>query len=143
MEKKKIHFDHMKSWIWIFILFLSLIFILVGFFELFEFENPKLNKRISAIGFFLQLVYFSKMFWYKNYVQWNKKGAIVRVNSWISKSLNFDQIKKTELIQNTLIITKNNGDTVTFDLNEINEADSQKLNEILVKNTIANNVLRN
>ena len=52
MEKKKIHFDHMKSWIWIFILFLSLIFILVGFFELFEFENPKLNKRISAIGFF-------------------------------------------------------------------------------------------
>ena len=78
------------------------------------------------------------MFWYKNYVQWNKKGAVVRVNSWISKSLNFDQIKKTELIQNTLIITKKNGDTVTFDLNEIKEADSQKLNEIIVKNTIAN-----
>ena len=113
------------------------------FFELFEFKNPKLNKRISAIGFFLQLVYFSKMFWYKNYVQWNKKGAIVRVNSWISKSLNFDQIKKTELIQNTLIITKNNGEIVTFDLNEIKETDTQKLNEIIVKNTIANNVLRN
>ena len=80
------------------------------------------------------------MFWYKNYVQWNKKGAVVRVNSWISKSLNFDQIKKTELIQNTLIITKKNGDTVTFDLNEIKEADSQKLNEIIVKNTFANNV---
>ncbi|PHN92591.1 hypothetical protein CSC80_16740 [Maribacter sp. 6B07] len=142
MEKRKIHFDNMKSWIWIFVLFLSLIFILVGFFELFEFENPKLNKRISAIGFFLQLVYFSKMFWYKNYVQWNKKGVVVRVNSWISKSLNFDQIKKTELIQNTLIITKNNGDTVKFDLNEIKETDTQKLNEIIVKNTIANNVLR-
>ncbi len=86
MEKKKIHFDNMKSWIWIFILFLSLFFILVGIFELFEFENPKLNKRISAIGFFLQVIYFSKMFWFKNYVQWNKKGAVIRIYSWASKS---------------------------------------------------------
>ena len=140
---KKIHFDNMKNWIWIAILILSLIFILSGTFEFMEFENPKINKRISAVGFFLQVIYFSKMFWYKNYVQWNKKGAIVRVNSWISKSLNFDQIKKTELIQNTLIITKNNGEIVTFDLNEIKETDTQKLNEIIVKNTIANNVLRN
>ena len=143
METKKIQFDNMNNWIWIVILILSLIFILIGSFELIEFENPKLNNSISAIGFFLQVIYFSKMFWYKNYVQWNKKGAVVRINSWISKSLNFDQINKTELIQNTLIITKNNGDTVTFDLNEIKETDTQKLNEIIVKNTIANNVLRN
>lgn len=56
METKKIHFDNMKSWIWVIILILSLIFILAGTFELFEFENPKLNKRISAIGFFLQVI---------------------------------------------------------------------------------------
>jgi len=140
MEKKKIHFDNMKSWIWIFILFLSLFFILVVIFELFEFVNPKLNKRISAIGFFLQVIYFSKMFWYKNYVQWNKKGAVIRINSWASKSLSFNQIKKTELFEKKLIITKDSGITVTFDLNEIEEVDSQKLNEIIVKNTIANNV---
>lgn len=130
----------MKSWIWIVILILSLIFILVGTFELFEFENPKLNKRISAIGFFLQVIYFSKMFWHKNYVQWNKKGAVIRINSWSSKSLSFDQIKKTELNEKKLVITKDNGNTVTFDLNEIAETDAQKLNEIIVKNTIANNV---
>ena len=130
----------MKSWIWIVILILSLIFILAGTFELFEFENPKLNKRISAIGFFLQVIYFSKMFWYKNYVQWNKKGAVIRINSWSSKSLSFDQIKKTELIEKKLVITKDNGNTVTFDLNEIEKSDTQKLNEIIIKNTIANNV---
>ena len=140
MEMKKIHFDNMKSWIWIVILILSLIFILAGTFELFEFENPKLNKRISAIGFFLQVIYFSKMFWYKNYVQWNKKGAVIRINSWSSKSLSFDQIKKTELIEKKLVITKDNGNTVTFDLNEIEKSDTQKLNEIIIKNTIANNV---
>lgn len=137
METKKIHFDNMKNWIWIAILILSLIFILTGTFELFEFENPKLNKRISAIGFFLQVIYFSKMFWYKNYVQWNKKGANIRVNSFWGKSLSFNQIKKTEFIEKKLIITKENGNTVMFDLNEIAESDTKKLNEIITKNTIA------
>ncbi|MEP2280955.1 hypothetical protein [Maribacter sp.] len=140
METKKIHFDNMKSWIWIAILILSLVFILAGTFELFQFENPKLNKRISAVGFFLQVIYFSKMFWYKNYVQWNKKGAVIKINTWSGKSLSFDQIKKTELIEKKLIITKDNGKTVTFDLNEIAESDTQKLNEIIVKNTIANSL---
>jgi DNA modification methylase len=137
---KKIHFDNMRNWIWIVILILSLIFILVGTFELFEFENPKLNKRMSAIGFFLQVIYFSKMFWYKNYVQWNKKGAVIRINSFSTKSLSFDQIKKTELNDKKLIVTKNNGNKVTFDLNEIAESDTKKLNEIITKNTIANTV---
>lgn len=139
MEIKKIHFDNMKNWIWIAILILSLIFIFGGTFEIFKFENPKLNKGISAIGFFLQVIYFSKMFWYKNYVQWNKKGAVIRINSWSGKSFSFNQIKKAELIEKKLIITKDNGNTVRFDLNEIAESDTQKLNEIILKNTIANN----
>jgi len=138
---KKIHFDNMKNWIWIAILILSLIFILSGTFEFMEFENPKINKRISAVGFFLQVIYFSKMFWYKNYVQWNKKGAVIRINSFTSKSLSFDEINKTELNDKKLIITKTNGNKVTFDLKEIEESDTRKLNEILVKNTIANKEL--
>lgn len=137
---KKIHFDNMRNWIWIAILILSLIFILGGTFELFEFENPKLNKRISAVGFLLQVIYFSKMFWYKNYVQWNKKGAVVRINSFMGKTLKFDEIKTTEFNEKKLTITKFSGNKVTFDLNEIAESDTQKLNEIIVKNTIANNV---
>jgi len=140
METKKIQFDNMNNWIWIVILILSLIFILIGSFELIEFENPKLNNSISAIGFFLQVIYFSKMFWYKNYVQWNKKGVVVRINSFMGKTLRFDEIRKTELIEKKLIITKENGTTVTFDLNKIAESDQQKLNEIIVKNTIANTV---
>ena len=130
----------MKNWIWIVILILSLIFILGGTFELFEFENPKLNKRISAVGFFLQVIYFSKMFWYKNYVQWNKKGAVIRINSFSAKTLSFDQIKKTELNDKKLTITKINGNKITFELNEIVESDTHKLNEIIIKNTIANTV---
>jgi hypothetical protein len=113
-------------------------FIVCGGFELFE--NPKTNKTLTVAGFILQIIYFSRMFWYKNYIQWNKKGAVIRINSWSGKSLSFNQIKKTELIDKKLIITKYNGSKVTFDLNKIVESDTQKLSEIIVKNTIANTV---
>ena len=138
---KRIYFDNLnKNWFFITILVLSIVFLLVGIFEFIPFENPKINKRISGVGFLLQALFFSRMFWYKNYIQWNKKGAVIRINSFIGKSLSFDQIKTTELNEKKLKITKTNGKIVTFDLDEIAESDTQKLNEIIVKNTIANNV---
>lgn len=138
---KRIHFDNLnKNWFLITILVLSIVFLLVGIFEFIPFENPKINKRISGIGFLLQALFFSRLFWYKNYIQWNKKGAVIRINSFMGKSLSFDQIKTTELNEKKLTITKVNGKKVTFDLNEIAESDAQKLNEIIVKNTIANTV---
>ena len=138
---KKIHFDNLnKNWFLITVLILSIIFLLVGIFEFIPFENPKINKRISGVGFLLQALFFSRMFWYKNYIQWNKKGAVIRINSLLGKSLSFDQIKTTELNEKKLKITKTNGEIVIFDLKEIAESDTQKLNEIIVKNTIANTV---
>ncbi len=138
---KNIYFDNLnKSWFLTIILILSIFFLLFGIFEFIPFDNPNINKRISGVGFFLQALFFSRMFWYKNYIQWNKKGAVIRINSFLGKSLSFDEIKKTELNEKKLIITKKNGKIVTLDLNEISENDTQKLNEIIVKNTIANTV---
>ena len=136
---KRIHFDNLnKNWFLITILVLSIVFLLVGIFEFIPFENPKINKGISGIGFLLQGLFFSRMFWYQNYMQWNKKGAVIRINSFFGKSLSFDQIRMTELDGKTLKITKTNGEIVIFNLNEIAESDTQKLNEIIVKNIIAN-----
>ena len=138
---KRIHFDNMKnSFFWIFILILSVIFIGGGTFELFQFENAKSNKWMSVVGFFLQAIYFSKMFWYKNYVQWNKKNALIKINSFMGKSLVFDEIKTFELNDKKLKITKINDNTVIFDLNDIVESDTQKLNKLMVKNTFINNI---
>ena len=135
---KRIHFDNMKNSFWIVILILSIIFIVGGTFELFQFENAKLHKWMSVVGFFLQAIYFCKMFWYENYVQWNKKGALIKINSFMGKSLIFNEIKTFELNDKKLKITKINDSTVIFDLNDITESDTQKLNEILIKNTIVN-----
>ena len=128
----------MKNWIWIAVLILSGIFIICGGFELFE--NPKTNKALTVFGFLLQIIYFTRMFWHRNYVQWNKKGAVIKINSWTAKSLSFNQIKTTELNEKKLTIIKSNGNKITFDLNDIAEPDTNKLNEIIIKNTIANTV---
>lgn len=138
---KRIHFDPIsKNWFIITILLLSILCLLVGIFELIPFENPTINKGITGIGFLLQALFFSRMFWFKNYVQWNKKGAIIKINAWIGKSLRFEEISTTELIGKKLVITKNNGNTVTFDLTEIVESDIQKLKKIFLTNTIANKI---
>jgi hypothetical protein len=138
---KKIHFDNLgKKNYWIILILLSLIFILVGFFEPFEFENPKIYKYLSVTGYLLQSLYFSKLFWYKNTVQWNDKGIVIRIKSFFGKSLRFDEIKATELNEKTLILTKTDERKITVDLSEFSDSDTQKLNEIMIKNTIANTV---
>ena len=138
---KKIHFDNLgKKNYWIVLILLSLIFILVGFFEPFEFENPKIYKYLSVTGYLLQSLYFSKLFWYKNTVQWNDKGIVIRIKSFLGKSLRFDEIKATELNEKILTLNKTDGRKITVDLNEFSNSDTQKLNEIMIKNTIANNV---
>lgn len=138
---QRIHFDNLsKNWFLITVLIMSILFLLFGIFELIPFENPKVNKGISGLGFLLQVLFFSRMFWYKNYVGWNKKGATIRINSILGKSIMFDNIKGVELDKKKLIITQKNGKNLMFDLNEIAESDTQKLNEILVKNAIANSL---
>ena len=138
---KKIHFDNLgKKNYWIILILLSLIFILVGFFEPFEFENPKIYKYLSVTGYLFQSLYFSKLFWYKNTVQWNDKGIVIRIKSFFGKTLRFNEIKATELNEKTLTLTKTDGRKITLDLNEFSDSDTQKLNEIMIKNTIANTV---
>ena len=88
----------------------------------------------------MQALYFSKLFWFKNTIQWNDKGIVIRIKSFLGKSLRFDEIKATELSNKILTLTKTDGQKITLDLNEFQDSDTQKLNEIMIKNTIANNV---
>lgn len=132
---KKIYFDDMKNKVWIAILLFALVLILIGGFKVFEFKDPKVNNWISAAGFMLHILYFSRIFWHRNVVQWNKKGVYLRVNSYAGKSLKFNQIKNTELANNKLIVTKINNKKLIFNLNNIEDADTQKLNEIFITNT--------
>ncbi len=131
---KRIKFDNLQTnWLFISLILISIFCMIFGFFEIIEFENPKINKRISAIGYFTQAIFFSRMFWFKNYVQWNKKGIVVRIKSFFGKSISFENVKNSKLENNILTIYENNGKSYNFDLTEIDEKDSKKLNEIINK----------
>ena len=131
---KRIKFDNLQTnWLFISLILISIFCIIFGFFEIIEFENPKINTRISAIGSLSQAIFFSRMFWFKNYVQWNKKGIVVRIKSFFGKSISFENVKNSKLENNILTIYENNGKSYNFDLTEIDEKDSKKLNEIINK----------
>ena len=129
---KRIKFDNLKTnWFFISLMVLSIICLLIGSFELITFENPIVNKRIASIGFASQAVFFSRTFWYKNYLQWNKKGIFIRINSFSGKSIAFKTIENTKIENNVLTISKKDGETFDFNLNGIDENDSKKLNDII------------
>ena len=107
--------------------------VIFGFFEIIEFENPKINQRICAIGYLSQAIFFSRMFWFKNYVQWNKKGMIIRIKSFFGKSISFNEVRKSKFENNILTIDINNGKYYNFDLTQINQKDAIKLSQIIDK----------
>ena len=134
---KNIRFDNLQrnKW-WLFLTTLSLVLILGGIWEPIELENPKIYKWGSVIGFLIQSAFWFRMFLRKNYVQWNKKGIYIRVNSIIGPSLKFDEIKTTDLKEDTLeIILFGGRKSVFIDLKNIAQKDSVRLNQIIQKNT--------
>lgn len=138
---KKIHFENMSwNWILISVLILTAILIFGTNSQIFEFDNPKINSVLRSFGLILLIVYLSRIFWYKNYVQWNKKGIVIRIKSLFGKTIRFDKIKLTELQDKTLTITKVDGTKTIIDLVGVLDKDIQKLNKILVQNTISNTV---
>lgn len=91
---KRIYFDNLSNQkIWILLMIISLILVLNGVFKFIIFENPTTHKYISSIGFLIIVIFMSKLFWFKNTVQWNKKGIVIRIKTFLGKSIKFEEIK--------------------------------------------------
>jgi hypothetical protein len=73
------------------------------------FTTIEINKKVSALGYILTAIYYSKMFWYGNYVEWNKLGMNIKLNKWISKFVSFDEISDVVLTASTLTIIEKSG----------------------------------
>lgn len=133
---KKIHFNHLtfKNWTSLLML-ISLAFIIMGSFEIIDFEYKRTNKILASIGFFIQAAYYSKMFWYKNYVEWNKLGMNIKINRLISKSIKFENVKKLELDTTNLKIIQKSGSDKIFEIHNIASTDLEKLVKIIAQNS--------
>ena len=132
---KRIKFDNVaKNWFLITLLVLSILCLIFGGLEIIEFTNPKINNWLRGIGFFSQALFFSRMFWFRNYVQWNKKGALVRIKSFWGENIKFDELSHATLEHKNLKIF--NGDAVRyeFDLSDFEREDAEKLHAIINQN---------
>ncbi|WP_034057306.1 hypothetical protein [Lacinutrix jangbogonensis] len=140
---KKIHFGNLNKkgrWILLPLILIGLFLIINGVFDFIEFANPKMNKYLNAIGYLIVFGFSTQMFWYQNYVQWNKRGILIRIKSFLGKNIKFKEIKSSELNDKKLIMIETYGNKIEIDLSHIIESDVEKLMDIINKNTIANTV---
>lgn len=121
--------------IWIILILSGLLFTLLDIFEVFIFSNPLITRYISSFFYIVVALYFSRAFWGKNVVQWNKKGMAARVNNFWHTKIDFSQISKLNFEENSITITYMNGEKKVINLNNIDTNSKKRLEEILKSNT--------
>ncbi len=60
------------------------------------------------------MIRHSKIFWYRNYFQWNKIGGNIKINKFLPKNFTFDNIKNVAFESDKLTIEKYDGDPIVF-----------------------------
>ena len=137
-KMKKINFDQLNfrsNKTQFFLMILAGTLILLNFLEVFNNFDPRIEKYSNVIAYFILMLIFSKMFWFKNYVQWNKKGIMIKLNNSWGKNYRFEEISNVNIENNQLIISKFNGQRNNFNLQNIDRESINKLINILKTNT--------
>lgn len=133
---RKIYFDRLNgNWKFLIIIILSLLCIVFTLWQPIKFENEKVYDWVSKAGFLLQVFFWLRMFWYRNYVNWNAKGINIRISSVLGKSLAFDKIESVELDDKRITITKTNDEILLLNLVEFKYEDVERLYTILKSHT--------
>jgi len=137
---KRLIFNNLSSKSNGLLVILGIICFFIGSIDVFSESNSVWNKRLFALGFLLQSIFFIRMFLGKYYMGWNKAGATIRVDSLLGKSFNFKDVKSTNISNDILHIEKRDGTKITIDLSKINSEDVEKLTEIIQEHTVMNNL---
>lgn len=134
---KRIKFDNLsENWKLKLLIICSMIFLLFGIFDISVFNDSTLNESFIKIGFLFQVLFFGRMFVYKNYVQWNKKGIYIKVNRFQGTNLRFEDVKRIDYQDKTILVKKNNGKEILINLCNIHPSDTLNLFEIIRINSI-------
>ncbi len=131
---KAIHFDHitLKKQIPYFILLIvGLLVLLLQMFEVIQFESKTVNKLIFLLPFLIIMFIQSKIFWYKNIVQWNNKGVFIKINSFFGTSVQFSAVHSFQYNNGRLILKMLYTKDKIIDLENTREADIENLEAIL------------
>ena len=131
---KRINFQNSESKINLLIVSILIIAVIINIlfaFEIYTFENLKYQKIFSALTYSLIPIYLSRIFWYKNIFQWNRKGFTLRINNIWGINKKFKNIEKIEFDENYILIQEFDGTQEKINLENIEEKSKLKLVKIL------------
>ena len=137
---KKIYFDNLSnfknSWLSKTVFIVALLCIFSGFiFQAIDAIDDVWIKRIQRFGYILFALYFLNKVFRKNYVQWNKLGMTIRINSYFKEHrLTFSKVKYHTFENNNLTVHQIDN-TFTIDLSNTNTSDTDQLIKIITDNT--------
>ncbi len=137
---KRIRFNKLNDWKNGILITLTIICTFSGTYEIFGESKTEWNKMLGIIGSVGMVIFFARMSYGKYYVGWNKAGITIRVKSLLGKSFNFKDVQAINLQNGILTVVKKSGNKIELDLTEIEKTDIDKLTEIIIENTVVNNV---
>ncbi len=125
-----IYFNNRKNFKSIVLLLIGLLLILIGFYKSYLEGNDVWSSGASVLGYLFFGLHFSKMFWHKNYVEWNKKGIVYKIKTRFGKTIRFNRVGGVVLKKDILFVTMVDGAIVEIDLHGICPEDQAKLQGI-------------
>lgn len=126
---KRIKFEKFKlNWYRVILLITAAILIITcsGLFEGLK------NSFLVVVGILVILFDISRLFWYRNYVKYNDKAIVIRINTLLGKTYTFKSISNVKVTSEYMYITYQN-EKNTINLHKIDRNDIDDLADILVR----------
>jgi hypothetical protein len=132
---ERIHFENL-SWNWnrITFLIIAILCFVASYGSFFEYNL----SMLPIIGFLIVIIFLSKRFWFKNYVDYNKLGIVIKFHFIKDKTIKFNEIGKIIIDDTNLNLSESNGRESNFEIDNVCESDKNKLIQILVENSNCN-----
>lgn len=118
------------------LMILSALFTILSLFDVFDFLGEQNVKLITAVCY-LVIAYEVgvRQFFYRNHVQWNKRGINIRVNEFWGKNFSFSRIRKVLYAEDEYTVITSVGSRKTINLQGIDTESKSKLLNILRSHT--------
>ncbi|TXF90406.1 hypothetical protein FUA23_06340 [Neolewinella aurantiaca] len=117
---------------WLVLMVTGIVFIMLNLFEVFSFMDPTVLKFLNAGSYLLAFSVHVRPFLYRNYVEWNKRGIVIRVNSFFGVNFSFADVKSIDYSDDAYrIYTHKGGSPKTIQLAGIEAGSRNRLKEVL------------
>jgi hypothetical protein len=97
-----------KNGIMLALMVAAALFLVLNMFEVFSFLSPKVLKGLTLASYLIVFFHSFRPFFYRNHVQWNKRGITIRVNSFWGANFGFGEVKSVEYSEDVYTVYRYN-----------------------------------